>query len=193
LVETYDISLFNKFQVENLCEELKNTDSKLLDKVKYIVSTTGVTYGEALEYAVNRSPKIWAKVYLNWESRDYQDVILEQGSKAKQLVLRLGRRLGKSECLCVLILWYAFTQINKGPNENQYDIIIITPYENQIDLIFERLHQLIDQSTVIKGEIKRDVYHKLFFVNGAKIQGFTAGTKNSQGGASLRGQRADRT
>ena len=44
------------------------------------------------------------------------------------MVLRLGRRLGKTDDMCVAILWFAYTQYNKGPN-NQYDIIIATPYE----------------------------------------------------------------
>ena len=50
--------------------------------------------------------------------------------------------------MCVMILWFAYTQYNKGPN-NQYDILIATPYETQIDLIFKRLHQLIDRSPLL--------------------------------------------
>ena len=96
--------------------------------------------------------------------------------------------------MCVLILWYAYTQYNRGPN-NQYDIIIATPYETQIDLIFKRLKQLIDMSPVLKGLISRDVHHNLRFnINGieSNILGLTAGANNSSGGAnSSRGQRAD--
>lgn len=96
--------------------------------------------------------------------------------------------------MCVLILWYAYTQYNRGPN-NQYDIIIATPYETQIDLIFKRLKQLIDMSPVLKGLVSRDVHHNLKFnINGieSNILGLTAGANNSSGGAnSSRGQRAD--
>ena len=96
--------------------------------------------------------------------------------------------------MCVLILWYAYTQYNRGPN-SQYDIIIATPYETQIDLIFKRLHQLIDMSPVLTSLISRDVQHNLrFSINGieSNILGLTAGANNSSGGAnSTRGQRGD--
>lgn len=133
-------------------------------------------------------------MYLDWEARDYQFAILTEGKKSKKLVLRLGRRLGKTDDMCVLILWFAYTQYNKGPN-NQYDIIIATPYETQIDLIFKRLHQLIEVSPLLGGLISRDVHHNICFnINGvtSNILGLTAGANNATGGAnSTRGQRAD--
>ena len=96
--------------------------------------------------------------------------------------------------MCVLILWFAYTQYNKGPN-NQYDIIIATPYETQIDLIFKRLHQLIEASPLLSSLISRDVHHNICFnINGvtSNILGLTAGANNATGGAnSTRGQRAD--
>lgn len=96
--------------------------------------------------------------------------------------------------MCVLILWFAYTQYNKGPN-NQYDIIIATPYETQIDLIFKRLHQLIENSPLLTSLISRDVHHNICFnINGvnSNILGLTAGANNASGGAnSTRGQRAD--
>ena len=93
--------------------------------------------------------------------------------------------------MCILILWYAYTQIN-ACEEGRYDILIITPYETQVDLIFDRLKQLIDGSPLFKGMITRDVYHRRELSNGTKIKGLTAGTKSSSGAASTRGQHADK-
>lgn len=177
-------------QIELLIEELKSLEPTLDKQLKDLLSKIDITPQEAMEYLVTNDPKLWAKVYLNWEARDYQIEMLNQGKKAKKLVLRLGRRLGKTECMCILILWYAYTQMN-ACDENKYDIIIITPYEAQVDLIFDRLKQLIDLSPVFKGMIKRDVYHRIELVNGTKIKGFTAGSKSGSGAASTRGQRAD--
>ena len=99
-----------------------------------------------------------------------------------------------TDTMCVLILWFAYTQYNRGPN-NQYDIIIATPYETQIDLIFKRLHQLIEVSPVLKSLITRDVHHNIHITVGgitSNILGLTAGANNSSGGGnSTRGQRAD--
>lgn len=176
--------------VELMTKELTILDKNLHKKLDYLVKKTACTKAEGLEYLVSNAPALWAKVYLSWEARDYQQEILNQGKRSKKLVLRLGRRLGKSECMCILILWHAFTQVNKGPN-NQYDILVVTPYETQIDLIFKRLNQLIDLSPLLKSEIERTVHHKIKLKNGTEIKGLTAGTKSGNGAASTRGQRAD--
>ena len=141
-------------------------------------------------YSVLQNPVLWAQAELNWTARDYQIDPLNMMCTKPLVVLRLGRRLGKTEKLAVAILWHSQTQINKGPN-NQYDILIITPYETQIDLIFKRLHELIDISTTLKGTIKRDVYHCIEFHNGTCIKGLTAGSKSGTGANNTRGQHAD--
>lgn len=181
-------------QLDEVIKLLTPLDSKIDKRVQYAMTQFNMAKNEALEYIVTDNPILWAKVYLDWEARDYQFAILTEGKKSKKLVLRLGRRLGKTDDMCVLILWFAYTQYNKGPN-NQYDIIIATPYETQIDLIFKRLHQLIEVSPLFGGLISRDVHHNICFnINGvtSNILGLTAGANNATGGAnSTRGQRAD--
>lgn len=134
------------------------------------------------------NPKYWAAETMNWYCRDYQEPMLEEMANSKRTVLRLGRRLGKTETMCIMILWHAFTQPNKGPND-QYDILIIAPYETQVDLIFKRLKQLIDASGDVKPS--RDVHHCIELPNGTVISGLTAGSKSGSGAANTRGQRAD--
>ena len=134
--EVLSITQLNTIEIGALLNELKKVDSKIEQKLQYVKQKTGRPSNEALEFIVCDDPRLWAKVYLGWEARDYQELILEKAKTVRSLVLRLGRRLGKTDTMCVLILWFAYTQSNKGPN-NQYDILIITPYETQIDLIFE--------------------------------------------------------
>ena len=181
-------------QLDEVIKLLTPLDNQINKRVQYAMTQFSMAKNEALEYIVTDNPILWAKVYLDWEARDYQFAILTEGKKSKKLVLRLGRRLGKTDDMCVLILWFAYTQYNKGPN-NQYDIIIATPYETQIDLIFKRLHQLIEVSPLLNGLISRDVHHNICFnINGvtSNILGLTAGANNATGGAnSTRGQRAD--
>lgn len=174
-----------------LIDELKSIDIAIDSNVSLVMASTGITKQDALEYIVTNSPVLWAKVYLNWTCRDYQFPILMEGKQAKQLVLRLGRRLGKTDSMCVLILWYAYTQLNKGPNE-QYNILILTPYETQIDLIFDRLKQLIYGSPLMQSLVTRDIYHRFEFANGTIITGLTAGASSGNSGSNnTRGQRAD--
>ena len=188
------IGQLNDIECNQIMNLLVPLDKNIVKKVNFVENQYGLNFKEALEYVITNNPILWAKVYLDWEARDYQHAILDEGKRSKKLVLRLGRRLGKTDDMCVLILWFAYTQYNRGPN-NQYDIIIATPYETQIDLIFKRLHQLIEISPVLKTLVTRDVQHNLnFTINGivSNILGLTAGANNSSGGAnSTRGQRAD--
>lgn len=187
----YSINQLNEVGAKVLRNELVLLDKHIDEKIDKVMKMSGVDYVTALEYVVTDSPILWAKVYLNWEARDYQYPILMEGKKSNQLVLRLGRRLGKTDSMCVLILWYAYTQINKGPN-NQYDILILTPYETQIDLIFTRLDQLIEGSPLLQSMITREIHHRKEFKNGTIIKGLTAGASaGSNGSNNTRGQRAD--
>lgn len=176
---------------EILIEELLKLDKNLKNKVKKIMELTDSKISEALEYVITKDPVLWAKVYLNWEARGYQIVMLREGAKSNLVVLRLGRRLGKTDCQCILILWHACTQINKGPN-NQYDVLIFTPYETQIDLIFKRLDQLIKDSPYMQNMMAREIHHKKELINGSVILGLTAGASSGNSGSNnSRGQRGD--
>jgi hypothetical protein len=163
---------------------------KLMDKtIQWSKKTQVVFTPEELHYmTLLENPKYWAAESLKWFARDYQEPMLQEMADSKRTVLRLGRRLGKTETMCIMILWHAFAQPNKGPN-NQYDILIIAPYETQVDLIFKRLEQLIDMSGDVKPS--RDVHHCIELPNGTVITGLTAGSKSGSGAANTRGQRAD--
>lgn len=188
------ISSLREDEIDNLLPLLISLDPQIEKRMYYVMRQYQMSKQDALEYIVTDNPSLWARVYLDWTPRDYQKPIIKEGKRSKKLVLRLGRRLGKTDTMCVLVLWYAYTQYNKGPN-NQYDVLIATPYETQVDLIFKRLHQLLDNSPLLKSLLTKDVQHHLgFMINGvtSNIIGFTAGANNSSGGAnSTRGQRAD--
>lgn len=162
----------------------------LIDKTRLWALKSSMQFtAEELHYlTVMENPKYWAAETLKWFARDYQEPMLQEMADSKRTVLRLGRRLGKTETMCIMILWHAFTQPNKGPN-NQYNILIVTPYETQVDLIFDRLAQLIDMSGDINPS--RDIHHRIELPNGTIITGLTAGSKSGDGAAATRGQRAD--
>lgn len=137
----------------------------------------------------------WAYVYFGWTAYDYQVPILKNIKNDSQAVFRLGRRLGKTEIMCILILWYAFTQYNKkevtNETENVYDILIICPYESQVKLVFKRIKQLIDSSPAYQDTIARDVKFNITLTNGSNILGMTAASRSGTGSANTRGQRSD--
>ncbi len=87
------IAQLNLVECEAIIDLLIPLDSNVRKKVDYVVANYGLNFKDALEYTVTNNPVLWAKVYLDWEARDYQFSILEEGKKSKKLVLRLGRRL----------------------------------------------------------------------------------------------------
>lgn len=122
--------------------------------------------------------------------RPYQALMLRCTSQFK--VFRVGRQAGKTESLVVSMLWHLFTKPGVAEDEG-FKIVVITPYLEQIDLIFTRLEQLIRSSQMLKNSIARSVKapnYTISLYNNSRIKGFTAGTKSGGNAASVRGQAA---
>lgn len=149
---------------------------------------------EELEYLkILTNPVYWAestlrdprpgKEHEKIKLRDYQKEILLD--PANQKVIRAGRRLGKTATMVVNMLHFATT----NPETVQ---IFATPYDNQARLIYDELMKYINASPDLTASLKRSVKspYEIELKNGAKIKGFTAGTRSGSEGGSLRGQAA---
>jgi hypothetical protein len=142
-----------------------------------------LTAEELRQAEILADPVQWSWIYLNWKARNYQEDILRDDYYRQ--VWRLGRRTGKTETIVIKSLHKAYT--NK-----RFRIIIVTPYENQIRLFWNRFEELIEDCPELKESVK--ITHNPYvvkFKNGSSIKGFTAGTKAGSGGAGVRGQGAD--
>ena len=150
---------------------------------------------EAKLRKIMSDPVLWAQAFLvarnaaektfgPWKARDYQVEMLRDPSL--RIVYRLGRRLGKTETMVVSGFHKAFTHRN-------YRILYVTPYENQVNLIFMRMRELIHDSPLLKNEVvkMKNSPYTIEFKNGSVIMGFTTGASSGSGAASIRGQRAD--
>lgn len=75
-----------------------------------------------------------------------------------------------TDAICVDMIHKAFTRENAR-------LLVATPYESQVKLIFRRVRELIKKSPEIQASIVRDTKSPeyLEFGNGTTIQGFTAG------------------
>lgn len=148
---------------------------------------------QQLEIEIRKDPIKWALWQLKdpkgnpWKGRWYQkDMIRGILNGDRRIAARMGRRVGKTETMVVYCLWYA--QHHKNAR-----LLIVTPYEHQVRLIFMRLEELIRDSEELQNSVKTTKNPFIAsFTNGSKIMGFTGGaTSGSQSGASVRGQRAD--
>lgn len=157
-------------------------------------SQPNVLEAMALEADIRRDPVKWAMWKLKdikgnpWNARWYQRDLLHDVAfnSVNKLAVRMGRRVGKTETMCVYMLWRAM----HNPNER---LLVATPYENQVRLIFMRLKELINSCDELKESVVRDVSNPYIieFANGTAIMGFTVGATSGNAGASIRGQRAD--
>lgn len=117
--------------------------------------------------------------------RPYQATMLRCSARRK--VFRIGRQAGKTESLIISIIFSLFTNAN-------FKIILITPFQAQIELIFGRIKELIATNPSLQNSIKRAVsapQHTLELYNGSYIKGFTAGTRSGGNADSVRGQSAN--
>jgi hypothetical protein len=96
------------------------------------------------------------------------------------------KNTGKTSSMVMHIIWFAYTHRDSKQ-------IIATPYQSQIDLIFDMIRQYVKAAPGLASSITRDIKNpsKIELSNGSIIRGFTAGTKSGDSGASLRGQAAD--
>lgn len=120
------------------------------------------------------------RVY-SWES-DSGEIIGPVGMRT--------HNCGKTECLIVSILYHLFTKPNIPEGEG-FKVIVIAPFQSQIDLVFNRLIQLLRNSPLIANSLKRHVKAPIYTLelhNGSLVRGFTAGTKSGGNAASVRGQ-----
>lgn len=150
-------------------------------------------YNKARE--ILSDPVKWAQIFINvfdnstkkkqpWVARWYQSEMLRDTSVKK--VYRCGRRTGKSECMVIEAL-------NKATTIPHYRILLVTPYETQVRLLFMRINEILDESPQLKATVTRNVKNPYIveFNNGSAILGFTTGASSGSGAASVRGQKAD--
>jgi replicative DNA helicase len=146
-------------------------------------------------------PVKWAEATLSlrdgpfqarWYQKEVSDHIIGKDKDnnpsgiQNRVVLRWGRRMGKTTIMAVILLWYTFTH-------NNGKIVIAAPYESQVALIFKMVREFIKESPTLTDSVNRDTKspHYIEMKNGSTIAGFTSGVRSGAKGDSMRGQAAD--
>lgn len=138
--------------------------------------------------------------------RSYQKEQLRCSSK--RIVIREGRRAGKTFVVALKLLYYMFNRtILSTDNENNVietgpTIMIVTPRSTQLVNIFNELEKLLKKNKDLAASVTtssqdslfvRSPYFHMDFTNGGTIGGFVSGVGNradGSGGGSMRGQSA---
>jgi hypothetical protein len=159
-------------------------------------------------YDLFSAPDKWAQAFLRNPNnknepltlRSYQKEILEQSPKYRNIILRFGRRSGKSVVLCADTLWWSSAyplvrMIDNGDEQQRpFNIIIATPYKTQVSELWTIYKALIADSPFLSQQVTRiraSNIHLIQFDNGSTIRGFTIGISSQNRGTSLRSLSAD--
>jgi hypothetical protein len=154
------------------------------------------------------NPTLWCESYLR-DPRDrekplylrsYQKEVTDNTKDQMNIILRWGRRMGKSVVMCADCLWWAqayplIRMIENGDKKQKpFTILVFAPYESQIKELWNTFTQLIGDSLLLKDQVEKmrtsDV-HQIVFKNGSEIRGYTIGISSSNQGTSLRGLSGD--
>jgi hypothetical protein len=131
---------------------------------------------------------LWAQHELQWEARWYQAQAMR--CTAQWQCHRWGRRTGKTNFLAIKSLHLCATKPGAGMDD-PYTVLVVTPYEDQLDKIFQYARDGLVKSTNFQPV--RDIRDPqlLGFANNSKMIGFTAGEKTGARSEKIRGQDAN--
>jgi len=113
--------------------------------------------------------------------------LIVHNCSSRRKVFRVGRQAGKTEVLCISILYAIWTH-------KQFKVVVITPYQSQIEMIFGRIDDLIKSNDILfmsRSRYVKSPSYKMELFNGSNIIGFTAGTRSGQEAGAARGQPAN--
>lgn len=128
---------------------------------------------------------------------------------SKRLVVREGRRSGKTAIMALKLIYMAFNhKIVKGRDaagkliESGPEILVITPFQAQVTNLFTEIDKFLRRNVSLTEKVTtgtagnlyvKTPFYKMEFDNGAKISGFVSGVgskDDGSGGGSARGQSA---
>lgn len=155
-----------------------------------------------------QDPASWVEMMFGYQLRVYQKEQLRCTSR--RLVLRQGRRSGKTFAMSMKLIYYCFNmKVSHGKDSNGEEVIkgprilIVTPYQAQLDLFFEEMEKILNKNQDLVADVTtaksaslftKSPFYKMEFSNGAVIKGFVSGVTlktDGSGGGTLRGQTAD--
>jgi hypothetical protein len=167
---------------------LTNRELALLIDEPFEIDQELLEAGISAEYQrqihVAKDPCIWAKQFLDAETRVYQTLILRDPALRK--VLRAGRRLGKTFSMAIALLHYSYTHKDGR-------CLVIAPMKSHVELIYQEIVRLASKNEIVLNSITRKVTSPQFmiqFSNGSTIRFFTSGMRSGGKSDVARGQEA---
>lgn len=154
------------YELALLVDEPFEVDNELLNM--------GVSSEQQRQLHIANDPCLWAKHFLNAETRVYQTLMLRDPSLRK--VLRAGRRLGKTFTMAIYLLHYSYTHKDGR-------CLVVAPMKSHVELIYQEMVRLATKNDIVLNSIARKVTSPQFmiqFTNGSTIRFFTSGMRSGR-------------
>jgi intein/homing endonuclease len=186
----YRLVVSNKFSIINFLENIKNIPDK---EPQSIIAKEKIMLASDL-FFIHTNDILWDYIS-SIEKLGQEETYDIETEKNHNFIADeiITHNSGKTDTLVVQILYHLFVKPGKAENEG-FTVILITPYQSQIDLIFKRLEELIKSNQDLQNSIKRNVKapnYQIELWNGSIIKGFTAGTKSGGNADAVRGNHGD--
>ena len=185
-------------------------------KIRELVASSDIEEDRAKKILLATiDPVAWAELMFGfddndptWHLRSYQKEQLRCSSLRN--VCREGRRSGKTFIYALKLIYLAFNmQVKKGRDSSGNkissgpEILIITPYQSQLNTIFEEIETLLKRNSELASAVTtggsdtlyvKTPFFRMELTNGAKLKGYVSGMGNKSdgsGGGTIRGASAD--
>ncbi|MHB1907592.1 MAG: terminase large subunit domain-containing protein [Nitrososphaerales archaeon] len=127
---------------------------------------------------ISKSPSKFCSAVLNFEPFPYQVKMLEDPSK--NIIVCAARRVGKSLVMAARALWFAYCHPLTST-------LIVAATQRQSILMFDKLANFIDRSSILSGSVVRKTRTLIVLSNGSKITALPCG----RSGHTIRGEDAN--
>jgi len=193
-----EVELLSWYLDDNtIAKERTDINDKNLSSIRFVDKKIfkGLTKRDIEKYyKIFSNPVRWAEHILRdpknpnkpLRLRPWQKEVLMAMKLNDKVSLRIARRCGKSVTLAVFSLWKASTT-------EAVNIVLITPYESQVRVLWEMIGNMIHDSDIISSSItvfRRRSPYEIKFKNGSTIRGFTTAERSTKG-TTVRGADAD--
>jgi len=118
-------------------------------------------------------PVIFSKTFCKFYPHWYQRKILRDHTQ--NMVVRMGRQMGKTSVTAIKALWYAFTRPDAQTKNEKVTIVIVAPSQRQSKIMYDQIRAYAHAHPLLEKSITKSTLEKIELKNNSVIHNFPVG------------------
>lgn len=118
-------------------------------------------------------PNVFSKTFCKFYPHWYQRKILRDHTQ--NMVVRMGRQMGKTSVTAIKALWYAFTRPDAQTKHEKVTIVIVAPSQRQSKIMYDQIRAYAHAHPLLETSIKKSTLEKIELKNNSVIHNFPVG------------------